>query len=119
MAKKQEQNEPLNTIIGNGSQIKGEIKIEGGVRIDGEIVGNILATGTLTVGRDGRLKSDSIDCKRAFIAGNVTGNINAPDGVHLESTASVTGEIRTGSLRIDEGATFHGQSLMNQKPITG
>ncbi|MCD6097956.1 polymer-forming cytoskeletal protein [bacterium] len=118
MAKKQEQDEPLNTIIGTGSQMKGEIKVEGGIRIDGEIVGNILATGTLTVGKNGKVKSDTINCKRAFIAGNVIGNINAPNGVHLESTASVTGEIRTGSLRIDEGATFHGQSLMQEESTT-
>ena len=52
----------LNTIIGTGSSIEGDITVEGGLRIDGSVNGNrIVAKGPLTIGREGSIKAPIIE----------------------------------------------------------
>ena len=58
----------------------------------------------------GRVEAD-IDVAKAVISGSVTGNINAPEGVVLDSDARVTGQIHTRMLSVRVGALFEGDCL--------
>ena len=90
---------------------RGEVTFEGVLHFDGYTVGNIKSPeGTLVLAKAGRVEAD-IDVGKAVISGSVTGNINAPDGVILDSDARVTGRIHTRMLSVRVGAMFEGDCL--------
>jgi len=101
----------LNTFLGKGSVINGELEIEGGVRIDGMVKGSVKATETVVVGAEGVIEAD-IDTKIAVIGGNVNGVITAPEKVELQCKAVIIGEITTRNLIVEQGAIFHGKCNM-------
>jgi len=102
----------LNTIVGPGCEIRGDIDLDGGLRIDGKVMGKIIATGPLTVGGEGKIEAPTVDVRSATIGGSVEGDITAPDKVHLEPSAIIKGNIITNVLVIEEGARFVGNSNM-------
>jgi len=104
----------LNTFVGKGSTIKGEVEVEGGIRIDGTIKGSIKATDTVIVGAEGVVEAD-IDTKVVVLGGNVTGIITALEKAELQSKAVVIGEITTKSLVVEQGAVFHGKCNMKNE----
>ena len=104
--------EHLNTIIGDGSELDGELNVSGSVRIDGKLCGKISAGGHITIGQKGIVISPTIHCISAHIAGKVQGDIISPQRVHLTSTATIDGNITTQILVIEEGAVFNGRSEM-------
>ena len=84
----------INTFIGAGSTVSGNMKISGFTRIDGDVDGNLEISGKVIVGEKSRIKGNII-AKSAIIGGIVEGNITAPDAVQLFSTAVVIGDIVT------------------------
>ena len=117
--KNNDPDENLDSLIGEGSVFSGELSVKGSVRIDGRLEGKLTTTGHLTVGKKGVIISPTINCNTAHIAGSVKGDINAKEQVYLTSTAKVEGNISSSSLVIEEGAYFHGSSIMGKgkKPI--
>jgi len=105
----------LNTIIGPGSHIKGDIEVQGGIRIDGSVEGNINATGPITVGRDGKIITPSITATSATVGGTIKGDISAKERIRLEPTANVEGNLITELLIVEEGAVFTGNSNMTEE----
>jgi len=90
---------------------KCELTFEGVLHFEGYTVGNIRSPeGTLVLSKEGRVDAD-IDVGKAVISGTVTGNINAPDGVILDSDARVAGQIHTRMLSVRVGALFEGDCL--------
>jgi cytoskeletal protein CcmA (bactofilin family) len=101
----------LSTIIGKGSKINGTLFVEGGVRIDGKIEGKIESNGFVTIGLSGEAQAD-IKAKECLISGKVTGNINVSEGLELDRTANLTGDITAKVLKVHTGAVFNGSSKM-------
>jgi cytoskeletal protein CcmA (bactofilin family) len=104
----------FHTLIGAGAVIKGEITVDHDLRVDGQIEGKIVASGSLIVGESGRIEAE-VDVKSAKISGQLTGNLSATEKIELEEKAMLTGDIRTRNLIISEGALFHGNCSMQQK----
>jgi cytoskeletal protein CcmA (bactofilin family) len=100
----------LETIIGEGTEIRGELSVTGTLRIDGAVEGNIRADWVI-VGESGRIRGN-IDSRGTVVGGSVEGNIDADEIAELKPKARVSGEIRSGKLAVSEGAVFDGQSRM-------
>ncbi len=109
---KVESEQRLNTIIGPGSKIIGDIEVQGGLRVDGTVEGKIVAAGPLTVGREGSIKAPSISASSATIGGAVEGDITAMERIRLEPSAVIEGNMATKVLIVEEGAIFTGNSDM-------
>lgn len=103
----------IDTIIGKDSVITGTIDVKGPLRIDGSIKGKVNSTDTVTVGNSGNLEAE-INCKNAVISGKVGGNIVASEKVELQAKAEISGDIRTKSLIIEQGAIFCGSCNMKE-----
>ena len=101
----------VETIIGKDTQIKGTIKAGGTVRIDGELEGELSATGDIVVGENGVVKAQ-LTARSATIAGTVYGNAEVADKLELTSSGKLYGDIKTGTLIIGEGAVFKGACEM-------
>lgn len=107
----------MQTLIGKGTTISGDVMVEGDVRLDGRIVGEVRASGLLVVSDGGSIEAKTINAQRAEIAGNVNGDLTAPQGVTLGSRAHFEGDLVTASLTIEAGAFFHGRSDMKSHGV--
>lgn len=101
----------VETIIGEGTQIKGDIQASGVVRIDGCLEGSIDHKGDLIIGPKGKAIA-TIQAKGLAIAGEVRGELQIEGKLELLSGAKLYGDIRCGHLVVHEGAMFHGRSHM-------
>jgi len=106
----------LNTIIGKGTRLIGEIYTNGSIRIDGEVEGKIESTGFLTAGQAAKIKAD-IKSKEAVIAGMVNGNVIVGNSLILEKSAQINGDIIAKILDIETGARLNGKCQMENEII--
>ena len=110
---------PSVNIIGNGTDIIGNIKSNGDLRIDGFIKGTIQATGKVVVGSTGRVEGE-ISCQNADISGDVKAHIKVTELLSLKANAVVSGDILTNKLAIEPGAVFTGACKMgNRESLNG
>ncbi len=101
----------INTIFGPGSYIKGDIKISGFARIDGDIEGNITATGKLILGEKSRVLGNVTAKSVTVLGGIVQGDICAPEFVKLLSSSVVIGDIQTKTLSAEENVLMNGHCI--------
>jgi cytoskeletal protein CcmA (bactofilin family) len=95
--------------IGKSVVIKGDLSGSEDLYLDGQVEGSISLKGnSLTVGPNGQVKA-SVDAKGVVVQGKLEGNIQASDRVELRKSASVTGDIATQRISIEEGAFLRGK----------
>jgi cytoskeletal protein CcmA (bactofilin family) len=99
----------LETLIGSNSEFKGDISVSGTIRIDGKLLGNIVA-GWIVVGEDGIIRGD-LEASGIIIGGRVEGNVNANDVVEIKPTGYFFGDICSKRFIIAEGGIFVGRSI--------
>ena len=104
------------TFIATDCQITGNLKVKGDIRIDGNVEGNILATGAVIVGQSANIKAN-IEGKIVILAGEAHGDVKSYDLLELASSARLYGNICTQQLKIDQGAIFVGNSKLNEDKI--
>ena len=100
----------IDTLIGSGSRIDGDIRFSGGLRVDGSITGNIMSedAGTLLLSEEAVVEGE-IRVAHAVINGKVTGPVHARESLELESKARVSGDIYYGALEVHLGAIVQGR----------
>jgi cytoskeletal protein CcmA (bactofilin family) len=98
-------------IIGAGTVIEGEIKSNGDIRIDGTIKGSVISKARVVVGSTGVVEGD-IQGQNADISGLVKGKTSVLEMLFLKSTARISGDIQTGKLVVEVGASFTGNCSM-------
>ena len=72
----------LNSMLGQGCKIKGDIELQGTIRIDGQFEGSISCPDTLIIGKSGIVKAE-VKVKNAVIGGKLIGNIAAANKIEL------------------------------------
>lgn len=98
-------------VLSSDVEIKGTVKFQHDLIVDGKIEGDIQSTGNLTVGENARIKAE-IKTGTIIIYGKVHGNMTATDRVELKSSAEVIGDIKAKTLIIEGGAIFVGKSTV-------
>jgi cytoskeletal protein CcmA (bactofilin family) len=98
-------------LIGAGTVVEGDIKSSGDIRIDGTVYGSIFSKAKVVVGSTG-LVEGNINSANSDISGSVKGKTNVSELLFLKSTAKVSGDIITGKLVVEVGATFTGSCNM-------
>ena len=106
----------FNTMLGPGAFVSGDLKLEGFTRVDGDIYGNIETTGKLIIGENARIRG-SVTAKSVIVIGIVEGDILAPEGIHLFSSAVVLGDVNSRKIKADEKVIIEGYciSIDNQQ----
>lgn len=100
----------IETVIGPETFINGEITSNNSIRVDGTVEG-IIKADWISVGDSGKI-TGKITCRGILIGGNVNGTVNASEIITITHKGSVTGEIYTVKLSIEEGAKFEGKSCI-------
>jgi len=88
--------------------IKGELIGGEDLKLEGKIEGAISLGGhRLNVGSTAHIHADII-AREVVVAGEVIGNVNAPDRIELKKGGSIVGDLTTNRLVIEDGAIFKG-----------
>jgi len=94
--------------IGRTLVIKGEISGAEALYIDGRIEGKIsLPDNRITIGRNGSVQAN-ITAREVVVMGKVSGNIDCSDRVDIRSEGSVTGDVSTVRISVEDGAVLKG-----------
>lgn len=102
----------IRTLVGEGTVVQGEIRFADALRIDGEVVGNIMASGD---GRSMLIISEKAKVTGKVVAGHVVinGEVNGPvqadELLELQPKARIVGDVRYEALEMHQGATIDGE----------
>jgi cytoskeletal protein CcmA (bactofilin family) len=99
------------TLLAKGVELRGEIKVEGTVRIDGRLEGAVHTNGEIIVGEDGVVKG-TISVGSLISSGRIEATVTATGRVQLLKTAILIGEVDCPIMLMEEGAKFQGVSDM-------
>lgn len=105
------------SLVGAGTVVAGDIVFSGGLRIDGEVTGEVRArdgqAGTLVIGEQGRVHG-RIKVARLIVSGLVSGGAEATEFVRLQAKARVQGDLVYAAAEIHGGAVVQGRLLPRQ-----
>jgi cytoskeletal protein CcmA (bactofilin family) len=94
--------------IGRSMVIKGEISGSEALYIDGRVEGTIsMPESRVTIGRNGNVAAH-ITAKEVIIMGKVVGNVQATDRLDIRAEGSLTGDVITLRISVEEGALLKG-----------
>jgi len=98
-------------LISQGTEITGDVKSTGDVRIDGVLNGNMVTRGKVVIGPTGRVKGE-VECKNSEVSGLIEGKITVTQLLILKASSKINGTIMTDKLSIEPGALFTGNCSM-------
>lgn len=102
---------PIRSLIGEGTTIHGTIAFTEGLRVDGTVVGDLVAEGdgpTVLVLSEKSSVTGKVDAAHVIINGCVSGPVVSTQLLELQPKARITGEIRYEALEMHQGATVEG-----------
>ena len=111
----------IDSLIGAETKVEGNISFSGGLRVDGEVNGNIVAVpgkpSTLVLSEHGRVNGE-ISVTHLMLNGEVEGPVRASEYLELQSKAKVTGSVHYKTLEIQLGAIVEGRLLRMPDPVS-
>ena len=124
----------VDTIVGQQTQIEGDVRFSGGLHVDGKIRGNVIAedgsASVLTISEHGSIEGD-VQVPNVILNGSVQGDVRSDERIELAAKARVTGNVYYNLIEMAMGAevngnlvhrTESGSSVVNfdrEQPVTG
>ncbi len=113
----------IDALIGAGTTVRGDIVFEGGLRVDGTVIGNVTVAdgkpGTLVVSEAARVDG-RIEVTHVVINGTVNGPVVAKDYLELQTKARITGDVCYRTVEMHVGAVIDGRLEHTQvEPASG
>ncbi|MSP98551.1 MAG: polymer-forming cytoskeletal family protein [Betaproteobacteria bacterium] len=102
----------IDSLIGAGTRIEGNVLFSGGLRVDGEIIGNVAALpeqpSTLVISEQARVEGE-IKVTHLVVNGTVLGPVAATEFLELQSRSRVKGDVHYSTLEMHLGAIVDGR----------
>lgn len=102
----------IDTLIGKGARVNGDVEFVGGLHLDGQVLGSVRSDGakdaTLTVSESGYVEGP-VEVATVLLDGSVKGDIRARERVVLGATARVEGNVYYGIIEMTVGAQIMGK----------
>lgn len=103
---------PIRTLVGEGALVKGELRFSDGLRIDGEVFGDVVALGDgpnmLVISENARVHG-KVKAGHVIINGEVRGPVLSDELLELQPKARIVGDVRYETLEMHQGATIDGE----------
>ena len=103
---------PIRSLIGEGMVVQGELRFTEGLRIDGEVHGDVIAIGEgrsiLVISENARVHG-KVKASHVIISGEVRGPVFSDEMLELQPKARVTGNVRYEVLEMNPGALVDGE----------
>lgn len=102
----------IDSLIGSGTTIEGDVRFSGGLRIDGEVRGNVHAVegqpSTLVVSEHARIDGE-VSVSHLVVNGTINGPVRSSEFLELQSRARVTGDVEYNAIEMHLGAIVEGR----------
>ncbi len=116
MFRKKHENKPLgqiDSLIGAGTCIEGDLRFSGGLRVDGEVKGCVRAAEgasgtTLVLSEHGRIEG-AVLVAHLVINGTVVGPVSATETLEMQPKARIVGDVEYASIEMHQGAVIEGR----------
>ena len=109
----------IDSLIGAGTSLVGDVTFSGGLRVDGEIRGNVRAAdgqpATLVLSEHARIEGE-ISVSHVVINGTVIGPVHSSDFLELQPRAKVTGDVEYATIEMHLGAIVQGRLVHQGAP---
>ena len=115
---------PIKSLVAQGTRIQGDVHFGEGMRIDGEVVGDIRAgveqPSILVISETARVEG-AVHADHVIVNGQVMGPVHAAELLELQPKAKITGNVHYKALEMHQGAVIAGQlfpaaTLEGEKP---
>ncbi|MFC5500366.1 polymer-forming cytoskeletal protein [Caenimonas terrae] len=103
---------PIKSLIAQGSRIEGNLRFTEGLRVDGEVFGDLRANPdqpSILVISEEAVVEGAIDADHVIINGSVKGPVNARELLELQPRARIEGDVSYKALEMHQGAVISGQ----------
>ena len=120
LTKKRFRSPKINTVIGKGTAIEGNVRFTGGLHVDGMIKGNVISEvederATLTLSDEGTIEGN-VQVANVMLNGAVIGDVVAANRVELAPKARITGTVTYALLEMEMGAEVNGKLIHAEEP---
>jgi len=110
----------IDSLIGVGTRIEGNVRFTGGLRIDGEVKGNVEAaegSASILVLSEKAVIEGQV-CVAHFVAnGTVVGPVTVSDTLELQSSARIVGDVDYSLIEMHQGAVIEGRLVHRGKSV--
>ena len=107
----------IDTLIGQQTEVQGDIKFSGGLHIDGTIKGNVIAErdshSMLSLSEQGTIEGE-VNVPFVVLNGVVIGDVHGGEHVELASKARITGNVYYNLIEMAIGAEVNGKLVHTQ-----
>jgi len=104
----------IDSLIGANTVIGGDLNFSGGLRIDGQVNGNVIATpgkpSTLVLSEHAQVNGE-VSVTHLVVNGTISGQVSASEYLELQSKAKVSGDVHYNTIEIQLGAIVDGRLL--------
>jgi cytoskeletal protein CcmA (bactofilin family) len=104
----------IDTLIGAGTVIQGDVTFVGGMRVDGHVNGNVIAVpgspSTLVLSEQGSINGEVV-ATHLVLSGSITGAATASEYLELHAKARLHGDVHYKMLEIQLGAVLEGRLI--------
>jgi len=104
------QNSQIDSLIGSGTEVRGDVHFKDGLHIDGIVKGSVIAEGDasmLTMSEEGRIEGE-VRVHNLVLNGEVLGDVYASEHIELAPAARVTGNVYYNLIEMAMGAEVNG-----------
>lgn len=111
----------IDSLIGKGTRVEGNIHFSGGLRVDGEIVGQVTAepgASTLVLSEHGRIEGE-VRVAHLVVNGSISGPVRVSEFLEMQPKARINGDVEYASIEIQQGAVIEGRLLRLAEPVSG
>jgi len=112
----------IDSLIGAGTRIEGNVTFSGGLRVDGEIKGNVIAScgqpSTLVLSEQARVDGE-IHVSHLVVNGSVNGPLHSAEFLELQAHSRIKGDVHYNTLEMHLGAVVEGRLVHNSSVTEG
>ena len=111
----------IDSLIGVGTQIEGNIRFAGGLRVDGEVKGNIdvaegASSSTLVLSEQARIEG-SVNVAHLILNGAIVGSVVVSGALEMQSKARIVGDVDYALIEMHQGAVIEGRLVHRGKSV--
>jgi cytoskeletal protein CcmA (bactofilin family) len=95
-------------VLGKGLRVRGRIRGDGDLRVEGAVEGDVLVSGALELGAGSTIQG-AVQAASIVVSGALEGDLAAEGPVAISASGRVRGDVKATALTLDEGAVFVGR----------
>src|ERR1051326_2750618 len=105
-------------VLGPSVVVKGEIRSQEDLTINGEVTGLVEVIGhRLTIGPNGNLQTNGVKAREVIVMGKMKGSVEATEKVYIRKDAQLVGDVQTAGIVIEDGGYFKGGIDIRKPPV--